>query len=96
METRAKRQKLDPVQQEESKVTALGQVREAEDHEQTVIIQFRNQEELDVGFEISVPTTTSKGELNKLLSEVREPEDGEDEHQRFQFYLDDKEIKASI
>jgi hypothetical protein len=46
--------------------------------------------------EISVPTDTSKGDLNKLLSEVRTAEDGEEEHQRFQFYLDDKEVKSSI
>ena len=27
---------------------------------------------------------------------MREPEDGEDERQLFQFYLDDKEVKLSI
>ena len=27
---------------------------------------------------------------------MREPADGEDDNQRFQFYLDDKEIKQSI
>jgi len=43
-----------------------------------------------------VPTDTSKGDLNKMLEEVREPEANEEEHQRFQFYLDDKEIKESI
>jgi len=46
--------------------------------------------------EISVPTDTSKADLNKLLDEVREPVDNEEAGQRFQFYLDDKEIKASI
>ena len=49
-----------------------------------------------MGVEISVPTDTSKLDLNKMLSEVRDPVDGEDEHQRFQFYLDDKEVKTSI
>ena len=49
-----------------------------------------------MGFEISVDAQTSKADLNKLLVEVREPEDGEDEGQRFQFYLDDKEVKQSI
>jgi len=31
-----------------------------------------------------------------LLSEVRDPVDGEMENQVFQFYLDEKEVKASI
>ena len=69
---------------------------EEEQKVQTVIIQFRNQEETDVGFEISVDSTTSKIDLNKLLKEVKEPEENEDENQRFQFYLDDKEVKVSI
>ena len=69
---------------------------EEEQKVQTVIIQFRNQEEADVGFEISVDSTTSKIDLNKLLKEVKEPEENEDENQRFQFYLDDKEVKVSI
>ena len=43
-----------------------------------------------------MPTDTSKADLNKLLSEVRIPDDGEEEHQRFQFFLDDKEVKESI
>jgi len=60
-----------------------------------VIIQFRDSEDQNVGFEISVPTDTSKADLNKLLMEVRDPADDED-HQRYQFYLDDKEVKASI
>lgn len=41
-------------------------------------------------------STTSKIDLNKLLKEVKEPEENEDENQRFQFYLDDKEVKVSI
>ena len=62
-----------------------------------VIIQFKDQEENDVGFEISVDSaTTSKLDLNRMLSDVRQPEEGEDENQVFQFYLDDKEIKGSI
>ena len=69
---------------------------EEEQKVQTIIIQFRNQEEKDVGFEISVDSTTSKIDLNKLLKEVKEPEENEDENQRFQFYLDDKEVKVSI
>ena len=51
--------------------------------EQTVIIQFRDAEDQNVGVEISVPTDTSKADLNKMLSEVRDPVDGEEEHQRF-------------
>ena len=72
METRSsKRQKLDPSEQEESK-TGLQNT--------TVIIQFKNNEDQDVGFEISVPTSTSKAELNNLLSEVREASAEEDDH----------------
>lgn len=67
-----------------------------ETKQQTVIIQFRNPEEEDVGFEIAVDSDTSKADLNKLLAEVREPEEGEDDYQLFQFYLDDKEVKQSI
>ena len=61
-----------------------------------MIIQFRDQEEKEVGFEISVDSNTSKSDLNKLLSEVRTPTEGEDEGQIFQFYIDDKEVKVSI
>ena len=67
-----------------------------ESKQQTVIIQFRDSEDIDVGFEISLNAQTSKADLNKLLAEVREPEEGEDERQLFQFYLDDKEVKQSI
>lgn len=69
---------------------------EEESKQQTVIIQFRDQEEKEVGFEISVDSNTSKSDLNKLLSEVRTPTEGEDEGQIFQFYIDDKEVKVSI
>lgn len=69
---------------------------EEESKSQTVIIQFRDQEEKEVGFEISVDSNTSKSDLNKLLSEVRTPTEGEDEGQIFQFYIDDKEVKVSI
>ena len=31
-----------------------------------------------------------------MLRDVRQPEEGEDENQVFQFYLDDREIKSSI
>lgn len=69
---------------------------ESEEHKnQTVIIQFRDSEDNDVGFEISVDTTTSKADLNRLIREVKDPEEGE-EHQLYQFYLDDKEVKGSI
>ena len=62
-----------------------------------VIIQFKDQEDKDVGFEISVDSlTTSKQDLNRILKDIRQPEEGEDENQVFQFYLDDKEIKGSI
>ena len=61
-----------------------------------MIIQFRDQEEKEVGFEISVDSRTSKADLNKLLQEVRTPAEGEDEGQIFQFYIDDKEVKVSI
>lgn len=37
--------------------------------------------------------TTSKADLNKLLDDMKEDED---EVRRYQFYLDDKEIKTSI
>jgi len=67
-----------------------------ESKNQTVIIQFRDSEEQNVGMEISIPTDTSKLDLNKMLEEVREKKENEDDHQRFQFYLDDKEVKASI
>lgn len=70
--------------------------KEEESKSQSVIIQFRDQEDTDVGFEISVDSKISKIELNKLLQEVREPVEGEHEGQVFQFYLDDKEVKASI
>jgi hypothetical protein len=43
-----------------------------------------------------VDSNTSKSDLNKLLSEVRTPTEGEDEGQIFQFYIDDKEVKVSI
>ena len=69
---------------------------EEECKSQTVIIQFRDQEEKEVGFEISVDSRTSKADLNKLLQEVRTPAEGEDEGQIFQFYIDDKEVKVSI
>jgi len=61
----------------------------------TVIIQFRDADDQNVGMEISVGTETSKLDLNRLLEEVREPA-ADEERQRFQFYLDDKEVKASI
>jgi hypothetical protein len=66
---------------------------EEESKSQTVIIQFRDQEDKEVGFEISVDSSTSKADLNRLLQEVRTPADGEDEGQLFQFYIDDKEVK---
>ena len=69
---------------------------EEESKSQTIIIQFRDQEEKEVGFKISVDSNTSKADLNKLLSEVRTPAVGEDEGQIFQFYIDDKEVKVSI
>ena len=65
------------------KLVVKRQKLEEEQKIQTVIIQFRNQEETDVGFEISVDSTTSKMDLNKMLREVKEPEENEDENQRF-------------
>jgi hypothetical protein len=57
--------------------------KEEESKSQQIIIQFRDQEETDVGFEISVDSNISKVELNKLLSEVRTPSEGEQENQVF-------------
>lgn len=74
MESAGKRRKL-------SHTEPLAQLEERKT--QTVIIQFKDSEDQDVGFEISVPTDTSKADLNKLLSEVRTRDDDEEENQRF-------------
>ena len=58
-------------------------VEDKPEESKTVIIQFRDSEDQDVGFEISVDTNTSKADLNKLLHEIREPADGEEDNQRF-------------
>ena len=87
MESAGKRQKTQHINPNEI-------IEESKD--QTVIIQFKDSEDQNVGFEISVSTNTSKKDLNTLLSEVREPSKDEDENKRFQFYLDDKEVKSSI
>ena len=87
MESAGKRQKTQHINPNEF-------IEESKD--QTVIIQFKDSEDQNVGFEISVSTNTSKKDLNTLLSEVREPSKDEDENKRFQFYLDDKEVKSSI
>ena len=55
-----------------------------EEKAQTVIIQFRDADLNDVGFEISVDAgATSKADLNKLLRGVREPSQEDPEHQIF-------------
>mmetsp|Transcript_15782 Transcript_15782/g.26643 ORF Transcript_15782/g.26643 Transcript_15782/m.26643 type:complete len:408 (-) Transcript_15782:377-1600(-) len=88
------RQAQEPIQP--AKVAPVKVVEPVEESKsQTVIIQFRDSEDNEVGFEISVDTSTSKADLNRLLREVREGEE-EDEHQLYQFYLDDKEVKQSI
>ena len=87
MESAGKRQKTQHINPNEI-------IEESKD--QTVIIQFKDSEDQNVGFEISVSTNTSKKDLNTLLSEVREHSKDEDENKRFQFYLDDKEVKSSI
>ena len=88
MESAGKRQKrehVDPMALVEEEKAA-----------KTVIIQFKDADDNEVGFEISVGTDINKGDLNNLLSEVRVPEDKDEPNQRYQFYLDDKEIKTSI
>ena len=41
-------------------------------------------------------STISKIDLINLLKEVKEPEENEDENQRFEFYIDENEVKISI
>lgn len=68
-----------------------------EEGPRTVIIQFRDAEDKEVGFEVSVDAaTTSKADLNKLLADMREGEEDDDGPKRYQFYLDDREVKNSI
>ena len=60
-----------------------------------VIIQFRNNEDKEVGTQISINSGSSKMDLNKILTEFLS-EGGSTEFQLYQFFLGDREVKVSL
>ena len=67
------------------------------DDDKQVIIQFKDADEKEVGAQLSVPANASKADLNVMLATFLEEQKKEtDEFQIYQFYLEDREIKASV